>query len=268
MEIIDFHTHIFPEQLAGAALAKLASAGVPHYGDGTDRGLISAMDQAGIAKSVVLPIATKSSHVEVINHLAAQEQAHFNSRRLLHWGTLYPKDLSKLGVQLAFLKEAKIPGIKLHPEYQDFYIDSPEVIEMFKAIAATGLLVLIHAGADPGPFTSDHARPIAIRRLLSQVPNLRLIAAHGGGWRMWDAVEQELLGLPVFLDTAALPGFIEADQALRLFRRHGIERILFASDWPWYPLPTCLHWLTSLGLKDSELEMILSKNAKGLLGLT
>ena len=59
--IIDAHTHIYPDPVAGKAINTIIDNGkglVESYTDGTFNGLLSSMDDAGIDYSIVLPVAT------------------------------------------------------------------------------------------------------------------------------------------------------------------------------------------------------------------
>ena len=68
-EIIDFHTHNFPDELASRAIdvmvGKLRGCLLP-VGDGTLATQLKDMDRSGIARSVVCPIATKPTQFQVI----------------------------------------------------------------------------------------------------------------------------------------------------------------------------------------------------------
>lgn len=56
MNIIDFHTHIFTDSLAGRAVEKLSkNHEIAYYVNGTLSDLLASMKEAGINKSVVLP---------------------------------------------------------------------------------------------------------------------------------------------------------------------------------------------------------------------
>ena len=47
--IIDFHTHIFPDKIAGATIEKLSKASdSPAYTDGTKDGLKRSMEESGV----------------------------------------------------------------------------------------------------------------------------------------------------------------------------------------------------------------------------
>lgn len=87
--VIDFHTHIFNDELAPkarAALLKNSHNAYRHCTDMTRGGLLSYMDAHGIDKSVVLSIATKPTQTEKINAWAAS----VNDDRLIAFGSVYP----------------------------------------------------------------------------------------------------------------------------------------------------------------------------------
>lgn len=55
------------------------------------------------------------------------------------------------------------------------------------------------------------------------------------------------------------------EQWLRMVRKHGADRILFATDSPWADQKTCAERIKKSALTDPEKELILSENAKKLL---
>ena len=117
-------------------------------------------------------------------------------------------------------------GLKLHPVAQRLRLEGPEVVAAVRAATALGWPVTIHAGFG--------ARPLAgpIDALLRQVPDARLILAHGGRGDA-RAIAAALPGWPgVMLDTslAAL-----ADLAVL-----PPERLVFGSDRPYGEHATAL----------------------------
>ncbi len=262
MDVIDFHTHIFPDDLAERAVAKLTSYSpeTRNYTDGTASGLLQSMEKNGIGQSVLLSIATKPSQVHVINQTAVTLQ----NRNFIPFGTLH-QDMVHISDEIRFLKSNKIKGIKLHPEYQNFYVTDPKLIPVYEQLEAEGFIVQFHAGKDPGPFTCDHALPADLRKIHELFPKMTMIASHLGGWGLWDDVERDLCGLPIFFDTSAIAHFIDPVQCVRIIQKHGVERILFGSDSPWFDQEDALHWLLQLSLSDSDLECIVGKNAMNVL---
>jgi predicted TIM-barrel fold metal-dependent hydrolase len=262
--IIDFHAHAFPDDLARRAIDTLidASDGLRAHTGGTRAALCESMRMAGIDRSVVLPVATKPSQVRGINQRAADER----DDRLIAFGALHPKaPLAEIEREIAFLAANGIPGIKLHPEYQDFYLDAPEMRPVFDMLQDAGLMVVCHAGMDPGPFTCDHALPEAFVRLVRDFPRLVMIAAHMGGWRLWDEAAKIIAGKPLLLDTAAVSDWLAPEQFIAIVNRHGAENVLFGTDSPWYDQKAVRSWIESLALSDRVKSLILGENARALL---
>ncbi|MBQ5337776.1 MAG: amidohydrolase family protein [Oscillospiraceae bacterium] len=271
--LIDFHTHIFPEAIAARSIAALESAIRQIQGEdyrkgepltcrpATLDGLLSDMQRTHVDRSVCLPIATKPSQTATINRYAETVR----SERALSFGTLHPADPAWETV-LEDLKQRGFCGIKLHLQFQQFYIDSPEVLHILQKAEQLDLLVIFHAGDDIGLPPPVYAPPERIRHALDYVSGKNLIAAHLGGWEQWDEVEKYLVGTPIMLDTAFISQFIDPAQCVRIIRNHGAEKILFGSDSPWESPADTLRFLTSLGLTEKEMSQITHENALRLLG--
>lgn len=274
--LIDFHTHVFAKQIADRARDALI-AGVyreqgADYRKGeqlnfrelTVKALLDSMDAAGVDKSVCLHIATKPSQTAAINRFAAEIRA-ASDGRLCSFATLHPADPDWKGV-LDGIAAAGFAGIKLHPQFQQYAIDGPEFRRIIAYAVSLGLLVLFHAGADIGLPPPYYATPKQISRLLrSGIDGSRLIAAHMGGWQMWDDAERYLVGTDILLDTAFVRDFLPPEQAARMIRAHGAEKILFGSDSPWENPADTLRFLQSLDLTEQELRLITHENAERLL---
>ncbi|MBE5793497.1 MAG: amidohydrolase [Clostridiales bacterium] len=266
--MIDFHTHIFPDAVAPKALASLQAGtlrvegrAVPPRTDGTMTGLVVSMTENAVEKSVVLPIATKPSQTPSINRFASGIQ----SDRLLSFYSLHPQQEDWAAV-LDEIAAVGGKGIKLHPEFQFADVDSPEMIRILHKAAALHLIVVLHAGKDIGMPPPVHCTPMQLARALDAVPDACVVAAHMGGWRMWDEVEQYLVGRGMYFDTAFVADYIAPEQYLRMIRNHGADRILFGSDSPWETPQHTLAGLQALGLTAEELEKITHQNADRLLG--
>ena len=95
----------------------------------------------------------------------------------------------------------------------------------------------------------------------------KIILAHLGGYAAWEQVEEYLVGKDVYFDTSSCSWRLAPEDAWRLMRRHGTEKILFGTDYPVSSYARELAWLTE-GATDAELEQILYQNAIKLLKLT
>jgi predicted TIM-barrel fold metal-dependent hydrolase len=262
MKIIDFHAHCFPDDLAGRAVERVltTSPGARCWTDGTMAGLRTSMKESGVTKAVVLPVATKPSQVRTINRQAPLLRA----PDIIPFGALHPA-AEDSGAEISFMKSNDIRGIKLHPEFQDFNMDDPAVFPLYEACASAGLIVVFHTGTDPGPFTNDHSLPHMLAAVHRAFPRLRIVAGHMGGHQVWDEVGKHLVGLPLYFETSTAPTNFSPENFVRLCRRHGMERVLFGTDTPWYGQRFDREWIERCGLTDSEKELVFHRNAEKLL---
>ncbi|MCY2926967.1 MAG: amidohydrolase family protein [Planctomycetota bacterium] len=268
MKVFDAHTHAFPDDLAGHAIARLeADCPWKAIGDGTAGGLVAAMDRAGVGRALVCMIATKPSQEEKILAFCQRLQ----SERLLPLASVHP-DSERPGRRIEQIARAGLRGIKVHPLYQNCPVDDARMDVIYDAAAASGLLVTVHAGRDVafGP-DDDRAGPWRIANVVRRHPRLTLLAIHLGGWQAWDEVEQWLAG-PVceaanlcFELSFCLP-CMPAERAAELIRRLGAGRVMFGSDWPWADIAGQREQLRGLGLTDGEREMIEYGTAERIVG--
>lgn len=267
--MIDFHTHIFPPAIAARTLEALkegamrvAGVDMPSYSDGTADGLRASMRENGIDLSVVMPIATKPTQTDTINRYAKE----VSCDGLLSFGSLHPENDDPEGI-LEGLAAEGFRGIKLHPEFQSFYIDSPESLRILKCAERLGLLVMLHTGADVGVPPPVHCTPERLRGILDHVSGKNIIAAHMGGFDLWEDVERYLVGTPFFFDTAVLADFLDADTARRMILAHGTDRVLMASDSPWTSQGRSVDYIRGMKFSQEDEEKLLGGNARRLLGL-
>ena len=76
-----------------------------------------------------------------------------------------------------------------------------------------------------------------------------------------------LVGEDVYFDTSSTLEWLSLDKANKMIRAHGVEKFLFASDFPMWDHEEELERFNRLDLSDEEREMILHKNAEKLLKL-
>ena len=118
-------------------------------------------------------------------------------------------------------------------------------------------------------YTNDvHCTPDMVLRVLDELKGLiddKLVLAHLGGYALQDEVLDKLVGKPVYMDTAAVLG-MNPEKNIEIIRRHGADKILFATDSPWADQGEFVRIIQGFGLDDESLELILHKNACRLLG--
>ena len=259
--IIDFHTHCFADNVAGQAMPQLeAACGVRAVHDGTLSGLKRHMASTGVDISVVQPVATKPSHVAVINAWAKENR----STSVCFFGALHPDDPDFYAAAQQ-LKTDGFAGVKLHPDYQGFFADEARLMPQYEALADLGLVVLMHAGVDIGYPSPVHCTPLMVKNIITEVPHLTLIAAHMGSHGLWHDVEQLLLGENVYLDTAYSWYDLKNERMTNMIQQHGSDKVLFGTDSPWKDMAEEIDHITSLGLSARDIDDILYRNAMSLL---
>ncbi len=259
--VIDFHTHCFPEKIAERAIEKLsfASGGFIPYYNGSVDGLRRSMGKQGVDKAVVLSIATNAHQQKSVNDFAYE----INGENIIGFGSVYPFSEDALD-ELCRIKELGLKGVKLHPDYQGFFVDDERMIPIYKQISRLGLITVFHAGFDYGFPPPYHATPERLIKVLKYFES-PVVAAHWGGMDCYEGVVDLLCGKDIYFDTsfgyASLPKYY----AQKILEKHGTDKILFGTDGPWHTAELEMRLLNTLELSQADMDKILYKNAEKLL---
>jgi len=261
MEIIDFHTHAFPDGLAERAMKALSEEGnIPYYLDGKVSSLLASMDKYSITRSVICSIATKPAQFDSILNWSRQ----INSARIIPFPSLHPDD-PDWEKHIKAIRQAGFLGLKMHPYYQNFDLDQPRLLPLFEAISRERLILVLHTGFDFAFPRVRKADPEKILRILQQIPDLLLVTTHLGAWEDWDQVEKYLLGKPVYMEISFSLEYLGRQQSRYLITHHPQEYILFGTDSPWADQGACLELFHKLSLPEDLKRLILGENALSLL---
>jgi len=259
--IIDFHNHIFPEKIARRVTEFLAG----YYefdpeGTGELDDLLASSHSAGMSKLIVHSTATRASQVKSVNiylrDVVAEQKGYF-----VGFGTMHP-DFEDIEGELKSIVSYGLRGLKLHPDFQEFCIDSDKMYKIYEAVGDS-LPILVHVGDKK----ADASSPERMARAVRDFPNVTFIAAHFGGYSNWDDAYEYLAGKDLYFDTSSTLQFLPADDAMRIIRKHGVEKMLFGSDYPMSSHAESLRLFYKLPLSYEEQELILYKNAGKLLKL-
>lgn len=262
--VIDFHVHTFPEKIAARTLEKLSSvSGVTPSTDGTVCGLLEEMERSSVDLSVILPVVTRPEQFRTINDTAAAINKNY-AGKIYSFGGIHP-DTQDYRADLEYIKQLGLKGIKLHPDYQQTYIDDEKYLRIVAYASELGLITVVHAGVDVGYPDPVHCTPKRSRNLIDAVHPKKLVLAHMGGFGLWEEAQRFLVGQDVYLDTAFTFEKMGEEAFVRMVRNHGCEKILFATDSPWYAQKEAVEWFCSTALTPEEKALILSYNAKRLL---
>lgn len=258
-KIIDMHVHIYPEKIAGRAVEAIGQYyGVEMIPDGGYvEHLLQTTAHLNVEKFLIHSTATTAAQVQAINNFIAESLK--KSDKFVGFGTLH-QDYADLQGEVERMKTLGLRGVKLHPEFQNFYVDSPEAFRIYEAISGK-MILLIHMG----DAQRDNSLPYRLKRVLETFPDMTVIAAHFGGFMHWDEAEEHLVGKNVYFDTSSILWKIPAHRLVELIRKHDITKIVFGTDYPMWAHEEELKTFMALPLTDEEKQRILWKNAQELL---
>ena len=171
MQVIDIHAHVFPDPIARKASESIGEFyGMPVSHDGTADRLLELYLEAGISRGCIHSVALTPHSIDAINRFIS-ETAGRSPDILTGFAAIHPgredipglaEDVIKLGLK----------GFKIHPDMQQFALDSPEAMEMFAAIEGK-MPVIIHTG-DP---RFDYSHPRQMKKVLDAFPKLVCVCA-------------------------------------------------------------------------------------------
>ena len=260
-KIIDTHCHIFPEKIAEKATGSISEfygIGMRHIGNVEK--LIKSGSKIGVEKYVVHSTATKVEQVKSINDFLSQVIKENDC--LIGYGTLHP-DMSvhELDDEVDRIINLGLKGIKLHPDFQRFYLDSEEAMKIF-GVCEGKLPVLVHAGDQ----RHDMSSPSRFMKAIEKFQDLKLIVAHLGGYSKWDEAMETIIGKNIYIDTCSSLSFLSPEKAANIIRVHGYKKVLFATDFPMWDHEEEFERFLKLPLDEEERKAILYDNFIALLG--
>jgi predicted TIM-barrel fold metal-dependent hydrolase len=273
-EIIDFHVHAFPDNIAAGAMKKLheEAPGVKSYLNGTVGDLLKSMEQNGIEKSVLCSIATRPEQFEPILRWSRKIQSdpaspfgYAVASRLVMFPSIHPAD-TKYKERLAIIKAEGFRGVKMHPYYQDFRLDEERMLAIYEELSRNGLMLVVHTGYDIAFPNDDRADSHKILKVTEMFPKLKFVATHLGAWQQWDEVEKILAGKHIYMETSWSLECISPEQARRIILKHPADCVLFGTDSPWTDQGKSIELLKKLELPEELERRILCTNAEALLG--
>jgi predicted TIM-barrel fold metal-dependent hydrolase len=261
MQIIDIHTHIYPDKIAQKATDSVRDFYQVEGSnmDGTVDLLLQQGVKAGISRYVVLPVSNAPNRVRSINSfILEQTQLH---DCFVGFGTVHAA-MENLSDEVDWILSNGLKGIKMHPDSQRFPIDDLRLFPVYDAIAGK-IPVLLHMG----DARYNYSHPVRLRRILSLFPNLQVIAAHLGGYSMYQTARELLYDTDCVFDISSSLMFMEQQEAERYIQSYGAERLAFGSDYPLWDPVTEVKRFQQLHLTDSQFEQIAHKTAERVLDL-
>jgi uncharacterized protein len=278
--LIDFHTHIFPPEIREDRARYCARDpwfnalyGSPRANIVTAEDLIGEMDASGVAISVAFSFGwTDPGLVEETNTYVIDAMRRYPGR-IYGMAVLQPTIGARAVYELERCAQAGMIGLgELMPHGQGYRLSDIDLLmPIIEVVRRYQLLVLAHCSEPVGhtyPGKGNVSLPDIIA-FLTAFPDVRFIAAHwGGGLPFYTLMpEVQRIASHVWYDTAATVYLYRQDIFPIVASLVGADRILFASDYGLLGQRRIIDHIAQSGLREDEVNMILSGNAQYLLGL-
>ena len=281
---IDTHTHCFPPSFAERRKANDArlmrdAKFREFYQDpksklSTAEDLIAALDQAEFDAAVMAGIGyTQKDVAREANDYALESAKRFPGRVLPFcsvnpkWGDAALREMERCA------KSGALGVGELHPDTQGYRLDDEKVMKPFaEQVHKLGLVLLTHTSEPVGHSYSGkgHTTPEQVMGLVQMVPGLQVICAHWGGGLPFYALMPEVnadLKSSVYFDSAASPYLYGSAVFSTVADLVGVDRVLFASDFPLLKQARVLKDLEASGLSKEAQHKVLGDNAAKLFKL-
>ncbi len=278
--IIDFHTHVFSPWVKenrnryierDPCFATLYSS--PKAKIATADELIASMDKDGVDISVILNggWATHELCVET-NDYILESIARYPGR-LVGFCTVQLQSLEAAIAEIERCVRGGIKGVgEMRPDTQLFGLAEQQAPEPFIEVMREHKLILLTHASEPvghqyqgkGSITPDVLYPF-----ITSFPDLTVVCAHWGGGLPFYALMPEVKDAisNIFFDTAASPFLYSPRIYSQVVQLVGADKILFGSDYPLLTQSRLLKEIGSLDLPRETKNLILSGNARRLLGI-
>lgn len=283
--IIDSHAHIFPKAVIENVSAKPDLAKELDLQIERAQKRLSVADLtrdaggAGVEVSLLLPTATRDN-VEKVNR-AFQELTQVD-KSILTAGTLHPlyPDNAK---ELERFRSLDIRAIKFCSFSQGFDLGASGTRDLFDLIQHHNqrdsfrffvvLDTFFKADRYFGTPKAYLTTPERLGRLAKDFPDIDFVGAHMGG--LAAPFDEVLAHLPagdnLYLGTSNAAHTLTEEEFVILLKRHGPERVLFGTDWPWFDqreeMERIDRLLDAAEFNAGEKARVFGGNAVRLLGM-
>ena len=265
MHIFDAHVHIYPDKIAAKAADNVGKFyGIPMAFDGRISTLMEDCKAAGVEHCLVHSVATTHDQVCKINDFI-KASVDASEGMFVGFCTLHPSmDAKETEAEIDRIISMGLKGVKLHPDCQKFCIDDKHAMEMYEIIDGR-VPILFHTGDKRYDYSNADRMKAAAKRF----PKQRMIAAHFGGYSVWEDSVRKLAGLEnVWYDESSSLAYITPEKAKEYILAYGEDRIFWGTDYPMWNASEELERFDRIDLTDAQREKILWKNITGFLNFS
>lgn len=299
--IIDAHCHIWDKEMEKGELGDVLESLNVQMGfkdrrniyDGSIERLIGDMDEAGIDKTVLLPLDFEFIYegggltFKKYNDIVSGYLKRYPDRLIVFAG-VDPRRGKGAVVELRrCVEELGFLGLKLWT-VTGFVPDDDAYYPLYEEAARHGIPILVHTGLGPGYSYLKTCRPVYVDKVAVDFREINFIMAHVGTPWAEEALAVALKNPNVYVDLSAWQktfsvfplGLIQVISMAKVMHG-GVHKVLFGSDWPlfteiysqkeWVDVirglehPPPLQIMGLPEITDEDKEMILGKNAQSVL---
>ncbi len=163
-------------------------------------------------------------------------------------------------------EEFRMPGIRLHPNYHGYKLDSPEFADLLRLAGENNLIVQI-ALAMEDERTQHRLLRVApvdttpLAKLLSDAPQVRVVLLNSQRSVRDDQLAVLAAAGLVYFDISTLEGIGGVARSLKTVP---LERLLFGSQAPYFSVESAILKMQESELANFQREAILFRNAQRL----
>jgi predicted TIM-barrel fold metal-dependent hydrolase len=280
VSVIDFRARANTPEAArytGPRLSDIATLGIRNV-DGAQRwheapietvaGFVERLDQAGIGTVVFTGRNRRTQPDWPLTNEWVAAAARDHPGRIVGFAGIDAEHLDDSGRVLVHAVEVLgLRGANLDPFQIDASPDDPRFDPVYEMCTSLGIPLVVTVGAIPAIRARLRNWPLAIDAVAQRFPELTIVACHGGWPFTSDMIAVAWRNPNVYFDNSAYhlaPGaglIVEAVNTLVM------DKVVYASAYPFMPLEETLANVLNLGFSDDALRRLLHDNAARILRL-
>lgn len=211
--------------------------------------------------------------VEVLNEAVAKI-VHEEPQLFSGFGTISMENIipARAVKQLKKVKELGLLGINIQPAFFNISLDDKKLYPVYSKAEELGLVVAIHTGVNyTTTYPIKHEHPLLLDQVACDFQDLKIIACHASWPWIPEIVAIARKHPNILMDFGGLaPKYIGVQgsgwEVLFQFMNSLLsDQVLFATDWPVFPMKRAIDEWKNLGLKEEVLNKLLGGNAMRLI---